>query len=179
MDTGFSKDFNKMVEKYFPKVSLLYVLNPLNYSRWQNFLLGFTLIFLLVLFFSGSGATPVTSFNKNMKSYQVRNKRNISTPDLSQITEAIQSRKLFKASKKPPPPPKKQMPKGPGIEEKMRALVLVGILDDKPMQAIIEYKKTKETYYLKEGESLFDMKIISVSKGQVVLSYQNETRTLR
>jgi len=100
-------------------------------------------------------------------------------PESSQIMKIFKQRELFQSPPKPPPPPKKPVRKGPGISEKLKPLVLLGILQDSPLQAIVESKRTKETYYIREGDTLFDMEIAAISPDGVTFTFRDESGVLR
>jgi len=64
------------------------------------------------------------------------------------------------------------------LQELIKGLKLVGIVPGDEPQAIIEDKKSGQTFFLKEGEEIQNMKIEKISTGKVLLSYDGETITL-
>jgi len=64
------------------------------------------------------------------------------------------------------------------LQELIKDLKLVGIVPGDEPQAIIEDKKSGQTFFLKEGEEMQNMKIEKISTGRVLLSYDGETITL-
>ena len=76
-------------------------------------------------------------------------------------------------------------PKSPEIQrpavtlnELMANLNLMGIIGGKEPQAIIWDRKSKRTYYLKEGQFLDEIMIQDIKKGKVILKYKDETTEL-
>ncbi len=71
------------------------------------------------------------------------------------------------------------------VEEKKKALQdfledlsLVGISWDKEPQAMIESKEAEQTYFLKKGEFLNNLKIERIYRNKVILSYEGEEAEL-
>ena len=64
---------------------------------------------------------------------------------------------------------------GPALEEVSAGLSLVGIIAGNRPQAIIEEKKTKKSYFLFEGGSVGQAKLIEISGDSVVMEYQGQT----
>lgn len=110
---------------------------------------------------------------------------------LSEYMEETQKRDLFRLSPPPPesqpvtetikvePPPPPPPTPLEILGKKVENLKLVGISivpphgkTPKTPIAIIEDTVTRRTYFLKEGEFLDDMQIVSISDGKAVLSYQ-------
>ena len=54
----------------------------------------------------------------------------------------------------------------------------MGIVPGDEPQAIIEDKKSGQTFFLKEGEKILNMEIEKISTGKVLLNYDGETITL-
>jgi hypothetical protein len=67
---------------------------------------------------------------------------------------------------------------GPGLNELIKDLRLVGIMPGEMPQAIIEDRKNNQTLFLKEGDMINDIEIKSISTGRVVLARNDETVTL-
>jgi len=73
---------------------------------------------------------------------------------------------------------KASVPEGPSLNDLTKDLRLVGIMPGDIPQAIIEDKKNNQTLFLKEGETINDIKIKNISTGKVVLARNDETVTL-
>lgn len=56
----------------------------------------------------------------------------------------------------------------------VKDIMLAGILIEDPPQAIIKEKKSGNTYYLKKGESLGEIKIVDILEGKIVVEYRGE-----
>ena len=67
---------------------------------------------------------------------------------------------------------------GPGLNELIKDLRLVGIMPGEMPQAIIEDRKNNQTLFLKEGDMINDIEIKSILAGRVVLARNDETVTL-
>lgn len=91
-------------------------------------------------------------------------------------------RALFKNFEKPlpmPMEPKISAPKGPTLAQKIKEVSLLGIVDGDPIQAIIEDLRTKDVYYVRQGDIAGEFEILSISRNGVELKYQDETATLQ
>jgi hypothetical protein len=64
------------------------------------------------------------------------------------------------------------------VREMAADLQLVGILVSPELQVMIENKKTNETFFLQEGDSINKLKIEKIHPDRVVLSYQGQTLEL-
>ncbi len=64
------------------------------------------------------------------------------------------------------------------LNKLMANLSLMGIIGGKEPQAIIWDRKSKRTYYLKEGQYLDEIMIQEIKKGKVILKYKDETTEL-
>lgn len=64
---------------------------------------------------------------------------------------------------------------GPSISELARDLVLVGAITGDNPQAIIQDKRTRQTFYVYEGESVLEFKIKKIEKAVVILEHNGET----
>jgi len=60
------------------------------------------------------------------------------------------------------------------LQEMVQDLSLVGISWDKKPVAMIEDKKAKKTYFLKEGQKINKFKIEDILKDRVILSFEGE-----
>lgn len=67
------------------------------------------------------------------------------------------------------------MEQGPSMAELAKDLNLVGVITGDNPQAIIENKKTRQTYYLSEGENILEFKIKKIDKAIVILEHNGET----
>ena len=60
------------------------------------------------------------------------------------------------------------------LQDLLKDLVLVGISWDKQPQAMIESKKTNQTYFLRAGESINNLRIESILENKVIFVYEGE-----
>jgi hypothetical protein len=56
----------------------------------------------------------------------------------------------------------------------LKNIALLGIINEEPKQAIIKDKTADQIYYLKEGESLGEIKISQILDGKIVVEYREE-----
>ncbi len=174
-------DLNKLIKECFPKLTVYEIFNPSKFLWIESLVLAITLFLGVVIFIQieRKDKWELKLYNPSLDVSPYESVKSAEAPEITKVIGAVNSRKLFQETKKELPPPPKIVPKGPNIKQKMKALVLVGIIDDEPMQAIIESKTTKETYYVKKGDPILDMEVLDVSQGQVKLKYNEETDVLR
>jgi hypothetical protein len=67
---------------------------------------------------------------------------------------------------------------GVDLREMTKDLRLVGIIPGNEPQAIIEDKKSQQTLFLKQGESISGLELKQISSGRVILGYGEDTITL-
>jgi hypothetical protein len=101
--------------------------------------------------------------------------------DSGALLTQFSDRELFMVMERPEPEarPTSKQPKGPGVQELAKDLLLLGIIEDEPMQALIESKRTRETYYVQPGDQILDLIVEAIQAGQVTLRYNEETTVLR
>ena len=68
--------------------------------------------------------------------------------------------------------------KGPSIHDLVKDLSLVGIIPGNYPQVIIEDKRNGQTLFLKEGETINNMRVKDILSGRVILERNDETVTL-
>lgn len=64
---------------------------------------------------------------------------------------------------------------GPSLPELAKDIVLVGVITGDNPQAIIQDRRTRQTFYVSEGESVLGFKIKKVEKATVILERNGET----
>ncbi len=67
---------------------------------------------------------------------------------------------------------------GPPITELAKDLALVGVISGDNPQAIIQNKKTRQSFYVYAGESVLEFKIKQIDKATVILEHKGETLKL-
>lgn len=178
-----SKNISRLIEARYPGILLSDILNPFRYPPAIRLLL--LLILPVVLLLLSLDYKNLENKGDPVLSDAVedggKSRQSLSLPELPAILQVVSGRKIFKAPAKPPPPPmiRETGRKGPGITEQLKQLVFLGTLGENPKQAIIESKSTSETYYVKEGETLFDLEVIAIADDQVTFQYQDEKGILR
>lgn len=100
-------------------------------------------------------------------------------PSVDQYTSVVNSRQLFKMFEQPKP--KAEEPKKPKItlQQILAGYTFIGIIFGDPPQAIVEEKRTKQSFYLSAGQFLGEVKIEKIEKGKVTVSYNEETMDIR
>ena len=88
--------------------------------------------------------------------------------------ESIIGRKIF-SPLGPQPSEGQKTDLGVSFTERIKSLTLLGIvLGDSP-QAIIEDKKTQQTYFLEKGKSLESIRVEEIGDGKVTLEFQGQS----
>lgn len=64
---------------------------------------------------------------------------------------------------------------GPSISELAADLILVGVITGTDPQAIITNKRTRQTFYVSEGEDILEFKVQKVDQAIVILEYKEKT----
>jgi|GEM_PF-604409 len=108
--------------------------------------------------------------------YQVRNSKSIATfKPLTFYAEQARKRDIFH-----PVTSAIKGIAGSGLQALTKDLGLAGIYQPvgKPLEAMIEDKAAKKTYFLKEGDEIKGMKVKSILKDRVILQYGEEEMEL-
>ncbi len=103
------------------------------------------------------------------------------SPDLkpySFYTQSIGGWPLFGLKERSAPKTREVQKPAVTLNKLMAALSLMGIIGGKEPQAVIWDRKSKRTYYLKEGQYLDEIMIQDIRKGKVILKYKDETTEL-
>jgi hypothetical protein len=91
--------------------------------------------------------------------------------------DSMNKRQLFKIFETPKPKPVEQKPKVT-LQQVLSGYTFVGIIFGDSPQAIVEDKKSGQSYYLTEGQMLGEIKIEKVEQGKVTVSYGEETMSI-
>lgn len=177
------KEWDQMLKESFYPIKIKDILNPLTYTLTQRLLFFLVLLTSIALIFFGNRTTLLLSSEKKpekkeeVKAMHNKHEASINREDLVQ---KVKSKSIFKMIKKlPPPAVKNAAPKGPGLQDKLKNFVLLGVLIEEPMQAMIESRATHETFCVKAGDMITDIQVTAVENGKVTLSYNEETGVLR
>lgn len=95
----------------------------------------------------------------------------------------IQKKDIFHPFAKTPEPAPvveevKPVQAGPSIKDLMKNLSLAGIYEGKDMEAMIEDKELKKTYFVKQGDEVKGMKVKEILQDRVVLQLGDEEQDL-
>jgi hypothetical protein len=99
--------------------------------------------------------------------------------DIGQISQGRELFRLLAA----PPQGKPRTDSGESqrlIRDRLKELTLLGIVagTGSSGQAIIDDQSTKKTYFLKEGESASDFRVVQILKGKIILEMNGEQHEL-
>ena len=101
------------------------------------------------------------------------------SPPLNDYTKIVNSRKMFKVFEAPKPREKGPVKPKVTLGQLLAGYTFVGIIFGDDPQAIIEEKRSKQSYYLNAGQYIGDIKIDKIDKGKVTVSYGDETMDIR
>ena len=60
------------------------------------------------------------------------------------------------------------------LTDALKNMRLAGIVCEDPPQAIIKEKDTNNTYYLKKGETLGELRVVDILEGKIIIEYRGE-----
>ena len=147
----------------------------LRFQSLNRFLLYLFYLLLLVFILSFFFADLV--FRKAKVQDNSKQSKGISTEDFKKVpyrdySESILNKELFGKAIKTAEKKSAQV----DIQSIIKDLVLIGILTEEEPKAIIEDKRSKKTYFLKQGGNLRNMRLVEilVDEGKIVLEYQGE-----
>lgn len=66
----------------------------------------------------------------------------------------------------------------PTIETLTRDLLLIGVVQQDQLEAIIKNRRTRQTYFVKQGTSIGQVTVEKVQDDKVILSYQDTKKEL-
>ncbi len=94
--------------------------------------------------------------------------------EYDQLKETIITKKLFRPLIKQQVIPKDVLT----IDILTRDLLVIGVVKQEVPEAIIKNRRTRQTYFVKQGSQLGQVTVESVQDDKVVVSYQNSTKDL-
>lgn len=100
-------------------------------------------------------------------------------PPLSDYTRLLSRRQMFKVYEPPKPKPVGAPKPKVTLQQLLGGYTFVGIIFGEPPQAIVEEKRSKQSYYLSAGQYLGEIKIEKIERGKVTVSYGDETMDIR
>ena len=184
MESEEQMDLDQRLQNSIPPISWKEWVDFFQFSFFQK-ITCLCLVLLMVGFFVFDVLFPNFSLSSK-KQVLVQEKKDALSfhvyktkrPALEEILNTVRSRSLFLVQerfvlKKP------VEGNASGIEEKLAPFVLLGVMEDQPIQAIIESKTSGQTFYVQEGDLFFDLEVMSISAGQVTFRHGDQTRVLR
>ena len=174
--TVFSESYqeNKPITgKTKTSLTLVYYLEKVaSFSRITAILLGLAYITQLLI------SAPLTVHRPSITLTDDHSLQSTTThfslDELNKLENLINQRKYFKTVFRPKAPVDTRTDRIPTIAELASGLVLVGILEGQPRQALIEDKKTQQILYISEGQEVNSLKAKEIKNNSVILVYNSE-----
>ncbi len=94
---------------------------------------------------------------------------------LSYYSDSVNKRQMFKIFEAPKPKTVEQQKPKVTLQQLLSGYTFVGIIFGDVSQAIVEDKKSGQSFYLTSGQMLGDIKIENVEQGKVSVSLGDET----
>lgn len=97
------------------------------------------------------------------------------------IAPTFQGRELFRVLVAPPGSKEKLPAAGEqkaAVQKRLKELNLLGVVAGPTVQAIIDDAASKKTYFVREGESAADFRVVQILKGKVILELEGEPHEL-
>lgn len=95
-------------------------------------------------------------------------------PALSHYTDVLGRRQMFKLYEAPKPkpvgPPKPKIT----LQQLLAGYTFIGVIFGDVPQAIVEEKRTGQSFYLTAGQYLGEIKIEKIDRGRITVSYEDE-----
>lgn len=95
-------------------------------------------------------------------------------PPLTHYTEALSQRQMFKLYEAPKPKPTGPPKPKVTLQQLLGGYTFVGIIFGDVPQAIIEEKRSGQSFYLTSGQYLGEIKIEKIERGKITVSYEDE-----
>lgn len=103
----------------------------------------------------------------------------ISLPPADNYTGAMSQRQIFKMYEppvvQPVGPPKPRVT----LQQLLAGYAFIGIIFGEPSQAIIEERRSGQSYYLTEGQYIGEIKIEKIDRGKITVKYEDEVMDIR
>ncbi len=177
------KEWEQIMSESFYPLKLKDIVDPLTYTPGQKSVFFLVLFLSAALILTGNKMAFLTSSEKEIVKKTTRTPSVLKTEDSfdrESLLKKVSSKIIFRVIKKiPPPAVKKFIPRGPTLQDKINGFILLGVMIEDPMQAMVESRATHETFCVKAGDMITDIKVVSVENGKVTLSYNDETGVLR
>jgi len=142
----------------------------------------FLLIFHFVNSIVGIEEQVEASFKVDEKTHEFKFQEVSALKKPSYYLEKARKRDIFAMTKEMPRierGPEKTVPAIKEVAKKTEGFKLVGISWSDEPDAMIEDSKSKKTFFVKIGDLINDVKVESISKDKVILSYEGEEVELK
>jgi len=133
-------------------------------------------IFIFNLFYEPPNLRAKTQHTISKEKKELIKERKI--PSFDYYQQAVSKRVLFRGGSKETSKEVHVIPKSKTFSQLMQNLNLIGIMTGDNLQAIIENKKEKETYFINIGDYLGEIRVLNIEPKKVTLEYQGETASL-
>ena len=118
------------------------------------------------------GEEDMSAYSVNNDDLSVKEEKTVEARPFSYYEDIIKKRGLFKGIA--PPEKKNKKTLSQTASELLAGYSLKGILIEDTPQAIIEDKKTKQTYFLNQGDSLGKFLIEEIKEGKITLDLEGQ-----
>jgi hypothetical protein len=95
-------------------------------------------------------------------------------PPLSHYTDILGRRQMFKLYEAPRPTPTGPPKPKVTLQQLLAGYTFVGIIFGEVPQAIVEEKRSGQSFYLTSGQFLGEIKIEKIERGKITVSYEEE-----
>lgn len=95
-------------------------------------------------------------------------------PPLSHYTDTMSSRQMFKLYEVPKPTPTGPPKPKVTLQQLLGGYTFVGIIFGDVPQAIVEEKRSGQSFYLTAGQFLGEIKVEKIERGKITVSYEDE-----
>lgn len=96
-------------------------------------------------------------------------------PPLAHYTDILTRRQMFKLYEVPKPKPVGPAKPKVTLQQLLAGYTFIGILFGDVPQAIVEEKRSGQSFYLTAGQFIGEIKIEKIERGRITVSYEEET----
>lgn len=96
-------------------------------------------------------------------------------PPVSHYMDIMSRRQMFKLYEVPKPKPQGPTKPKVTLQQLLAGYTFVGVIFGDVPQAIVEEKKTGQSFYLTAGQFLGEIKIEKIERGRITVSYEDES----
>lgn len=99
-------------------------------------------------------------------------------PPASYYTDILSRRQMFKLYEVPKPKPSGPPKPKVTIQQLLAGYTFIGVIFGDVPQAIVEEKRTGQSFYLTAGQFLGEIKIEKIERGRITVSYEDESMVI-